>query len=70
VMIRLLPLVLNPSRVNRASHPKPRRTSMSKNGGVSQCAPACIQPGDAAASIYEGIGGPLLLSHMVHLGHC
>jgi hypothetical protein len=53
VMIRLLSLVLNPNRVHRVSHPKPRRTSMSKVGGVRQCAPACIQPGETAASVHD-----------------
>jgi hypothetical protein len=68
-MIRLLPLALNPSRVNRVSHPQPHRTSMSKVGGVRRCAPPCIQPGETAASIYDGIGDSPLLFHMVHLGH-
>jgi hypothetical protein len=52
-MIRLLALVLNPSRVNRVYHPKPHPTSVSKIGGVRRRAPACIQPGDAAASVAD-----------------
>ena len=50
MMIRLLPSILNPGRVNRVSHPKPNRTPMSKIGGVRRCAPACIQTGEAASS--------------------